>query len=56
MDDGNKVQKEWAKSKSRNPQTMADWDRTLAALNDINSQFMEASGRAVRALVLRPIG
>ena len=48
MDDGNKVQKEWAKSRTRNPQTLADWDRALAALNDLNGQFMAASGLAVR--------
>jgi len=47
-DDGNKVQKEWAKSRTRNPQTLADWDRALAALTDLNSQFMAASGLAVR--------
>jgi hypothetical protein len=48
MDDGNKVQKEWAKSRTRNPQTLADWDRALAALTDLNGQFMAASGLAVR--------
>lgn len=48
MDDGNKVQKEWAKSRTRNPQTMSDWDRALAALTDLNGEFMAASGLAVR--------
>jgi len=39
-DDGNKVQREWGKSRYRDPQMLADWDRVMAALSDLNSQFM----------------
>jgi hypothetical protein len=48
MDDGNEVQKEWANSGARNPQTLADWDHAVAALTDFNSQFAATRGLAVR--------
>lgn len=46
MDDAAKVQREWAKSKRRNPQTIAAWNRTLEVLTDVNTQYMAANGLA----------
>lgn len=56
MDDAAKVQREWAKSKRRNPQTVAAWNRTLEVLTDVNTQFMAANGLATPDLAVGTSG
>ncbi len=46
VDDGRKVQQESARAERHNPQTDADWNRTLATLDQINSEYLSANGLA----------
>ncbi len=46
VDDARKVQKERMKANWRDPQVDADWNATLAALDDLNHQFLVANNLA----------